>query len=151
VEWLDALKIFVLLAPEAVFILGTLFIVSAFYVSYAFWKLYHDLIDYELDDEEIPDRLSVPCLTRKTPSSNDCISNNYCIKESKRMTTEQQRYYAEKEQLLARTDCLIRELAQLQQTGPTECILCPTNQLVERLKELSALRQTSACRRRRYE
>ncbi len=66
------------------------------------------------------------------------------------MIAEHQQYYAEKEQLLTRIDCLIRELTQLRQTGPAKCIPCLTNLLEACLKELSALQKTSTCRRRRH-
>ncbi len=53
-------------------------------------------------------------------------------------------YYAQKEQLLAKIDSLIRELEQLRQSGQKECILAVTNLLEKRLLELTALRQATA-------
>lgn len=67
------------------------------------------------------------------------------------MTAGQQRYGAKKEQLLTRIDCLIGELTQLRQTGPAENIPCLITLLEACLKELSVLRQTSNCHRRRHE
>lgn len=66
------------------------------------------------------------------------------------MSLEWKPYYAEKEQLLTKIDCLIRELEQLRQTGQKKRISIVADHLEISLRQLFALRQTNAiCNRRR--